>query len=68
MNFVMNPLDSMIQNQQFLKKLLEKPVEVKPEITTTEEKKMVEEVAPIELKKEVLEEVKLKKNLLKNLF
>lgn len=47
MNFEMNPLDSMIQ----------KPVEVKPEIATTEEKKMVEEVAPIELKKEVLEEV-----------
>ena len=49
MNFVMNPLDSMIQ----------KPVEVKPEIAITEEKKMVEEVAPIELKKEVLEEVKI---------
>lgn len=49
MNFVMNPLDSMIQ----------KPVEVKPEIAITEEKKIVEEVAPIELKKEVLEEVKI---------
>jgi hypothetical protein len=49
MNFEMNPLDSMIQ----------KPVEVKPEIAITEEKKMVEEVAPIELKKEVLEEVKI---------
>ena len=49
MNFEMNPLDSMIQ----------KPVEVKPEIAITEEKKMVEEVAPIELKNEVLEEVKI---------
>ena len=58
MNFVMNPLDSMIQKPAVSQpKATEKPVEVKPEIATTEEKKMVEEVAPIELKKEVLEEV-----------
>lgn len=60
MNFVMNPLDSMIQKPAVSQpKPPEKPVEVKPEIATTEEKKMVEEVAPIELKKEVLEEVKI---------
>lgn len=60
MNFVMNPLDSMIQKPAVSQpKPTEKPVEVKPEIATTEEKKMVEEVAPIELKKEVLEEVKI---------
>ena len=60
MNFVMNPLDSMIQKPAVSQpKATEKPVEVKPEIATTEEKKMVEEVAPIELKKEVLEEVKI---------
>lgn len=60
MNFVMNPLDSMIQKPAVSQpKAIEKPVEVKPEIATTEEKKMVEEVAPIELKKEVLEEVKI---------
>ena len=55
MNFVMNPLDSMIQ-----KPAVSQPKATeKPEIATTEEKKMVEEVAPIELKKEVLEEVKI---------
>ena len=60
MNFVMNPLDSMIQKPAVSQpKATEKPVEVKPEIATTEEKKMVEEVAPIELKNEVLEEVKI---------
>lgn len=65
MNFVMNPLDSMIQKPAVSQptvsqsKVTEKPVEVKPEIATTEEKKMVEEVAPIELKKEVLEEMKI---------
>lgn len=60
MNFVMNPLDSMIQKPAvFQPKATEKPVEVKPEIAITEEKKIVEEVAPIELKKEVLEEVKI---------
>lgn len=60
MNFVMNPLDSMIQKPAVSQpKPTEKPVEVKPEIATTEEKKIVEEVAPIELKKEVLEEVKI---------
>ncbi len=60
MNFVMNPLDSMIQKPAVSQpKASEKPVEVKPEIAITEEKKMVEEVAPIELKKEVLEEVKI---------
>ena len=60
MNFVMNPLDSMIQKPEVSQpKATEKPVEVKPKIATTEEKKMVEEVAPIELKKEVLEEVKI---------
>lgn len=62
MNFVMNPLDSMIQKPAVSQpKATEKPVEVevKPEIATTEEKKIVEEVAPIELKKEVLEEVKI---------
>ena len=60
MNFVMNPLDSMIQKPAVSKpKATEKPVEVKPEIAITEEKKIVEEVAPIELKKEVLEEVKI---------
>ena len=58
MNFVMNPLDSMIQKPAVSQpKATEKPVEVKPEIAITEEKKIVEEVAPIELKKEVLEEV-----------
>lgn len=58
MNFVMNPLDSMIQKPAVSQpKATEKPVEVKPEIATTKEKKIVEEVAPIELKKEVLEEV-----------
>lgn len=58
MNFVMNPLDSMIQKPAVSQpKATEKPIEVKPEIAITEEKKMVEEVAPIELKKEVLEEV-----------
>lgn len=60
MNFVMNPLDSMIQKPAVSQpKPTEKPVEVKPEIAITEEKKMVEEVAPIELKNEVLEEVKI---------
>lgn len=60
MNFVMNPLDSMIQKPAVSQpKATEKPVEVKPEIAITEEKKIVEEVAPIELKKEVLEEVKI---------
>lgn len=60
MNFVMNPLDSMIQKPAVSQpKATEKSVEVKPEIAITEEKKMVEEVAPIELKKEVLEEVKI---------
>ncbi|MEZ7507392.1 hypothetical protein QO190_00085 [Cloacibacterium sp. Arc13] len=60
MNFVMNPLDSMIKKPAVSQpKATEKPVEVKPEIAITEEKKMVEEVAPIELKKEVLEEVKI---------
>lgn len=60
MNFVMNPLDSMIQKPAVSQpKAIEKPVEVKPEIAITEEKKIVEEVAPIELKKEVLEEVKI---------
>lgn len=62
MNFVMNPLDSMIQKPAVSQpKATEKQVEVelKPEIATTEEKKIVEEVAPIELKKEVLEEVKM---------
>ena len=60
MNFVMNPLDSMIQKPAVSQpKATEKPVEVKPEIATTEEKKMAEEVAPIELKNEVLEEVKI---------
>ena len=60
MNFEMNPLDSMIQKPAVSQpKPTEKPVEVKPEIAITEEKKMVEEVAPIELKKEVLEEVKI---------
>lgn len=60
MNFVMNPLDSMIQKPAVSQpKAIEKPVEVKPEIATTEEKKILEEVAPIELKKEVLEEVKI---------
>ena len=59
MNFVMNPLDSMIQKPAVSQpKATEKPVEVKPEIATTEEKKMVEEVPPIEMKNEVLEEVK----------
>lgn len=58
MNFVMNPLDSMIQKPAVSQpKATEKPVELKPEIAITEEKKIVEEVAPIELKKEVLEEV-----------
>lgn len=60
MNFVMNPLDSMIQKPAVSQpKATEKPVEVKPEIATTEEKKIVEEVAPIELKKENIEEVKI---------
>ena len=62
MNFEMNPLDSMIQEPAVSQpKPTEKPVEVevKPEIAITEEKKMVEEVSPIELKKEVLEEVKI---------
>lgn len=60
LNFEMNPLDSMIQKPAVSQpKATEKPVEVKPEIAITEEKKMVEEVAPIELKKEVLEEVKI---------
>ena len=55
MNFVMNPLDSMIQ-----KPAVSQPKATeKPEIVTTEEKKIVEEVAPVELKKEVLEEVKI---------
>lgn len=55
MNFVMNPLDSMIQ-----KPAVSQPKATeKPEIVTTGETKMVEEVAPIELKKEVLEEVKI---------
>ncbi|WP_213197268.1 hypothetical protein [Cloacibacterium caeni] len=61
MNFMMNPLDSMIQKPAVSQpKPTEKPVVVKPEIATTEEKKMVEEVAPIEMKKEVLEEVIIK--------
>ncbi len=74
MNFVMNPLDSMIQKPAVSQpKATEKPVEVKPEIATTEEKKIVEEVAPIELKKEVLEEVKIEekpieKSILKYFF
>lgn len=60
MNFVMNPLDSMIQKPAVSQpKATEKPVEVKPEIATRDEKKIVEDVAPIELKKEVLEEVKI---------
>ncbi len=60
MNFVMNPLDSMIQKPAVSQpKAIEKPVEVKPEIATTEEKTIVEEVAPIELKKENIEEVKI---------
>ncbi|WDT68475.1 hypothetical protein [Cloacibacterium sp. TD35] len=60
MNFVMNPLDSMIQKSAVSQpKATEKPVEVKPEIAITEEKKIVEEVAPIELKKEVLEEAEI---------
>ncbi|MFN3271286.1 MAG: hypothetical protein ACK40Y_01845 [Cloacibacterium caeni] len=67
MNFVMNPLDSMIQKPAVSQpKATEKPVEVKPEIATTEEKKMVEEVAPIELKNEVLEEVKIEEKPILN--
>ena len=67
MNFVMNPLDSMIQKPAVSQpKATEKPVEVKPEIAITEEKKIVEEVAPIELKKEILEEVKIEEKPILN--
>lgn len=62
MNFVMNPLDSMIQKPAVSQpKATEKPVkvEVKPKIVTTEEKKTVEEVASTELKKENIEDVKI---------
>ena len=67
MNFVMNPLDSMIQKPAVSQpKATEKPVEVKPEIATRDEKKIVEEVAPIELKKEILEEVKIEEKPILN--
>lgn len=69
MNIVMNPLDSMIQKPAVSQpKVTEKPVEaeVKPEIATTEENKIVEEVAPMELKNEVLEEVKIEEKPILN--
>ena len=67
MNFVMNPLDSMIQKSAVSQpKPTEKPVEVKPEIAITEENKIVEEVAPMELKNEVLEEVKIEEKPILN--
>ncbi len=71
MNFVMNPLDSMIQKPAVSQpKATEKPVEVKPEIAIRRrEENCRRSCAPIELKKEVLEEVIIEeKPGLKNLF
>ena len=64
MNFVMNPLDSMIQKPAVSQpKPTEKPVEVKPEIAITEEKKIVEEV---KIEEKAVEKSILNTSFLKN--